>query len=128
MFFVIDSETNLSLSLLIRPDNTLFCEQPVTCHLSIREGSNFDTDLSDSSSCSRKRRTYKRFKINMLSTRTQMSWSKIKPTKLKCALSENSDQPEHPPSLIRVPFMGSKGPKDSPGKQPRLIRLDLCPG
>ena len=49
----------------------------------------------------------------------------------ECAPSEDSDQPGHPPSLIRVfavRFMGSQEPKLSSCGQRRLIRLGRCPG
>ena len=48
-----------------------------------------------------------------------------------CAPSEDSDQPGHPPSPIRVfavRSVGSKGPKLSSWGQQRLIRLGWCPG
>ena len=48
-----------------------------------------------------------------------------------CAPSEYSDEPGHPPSLIRVfvlHSMGSKGPQFSSRGQRRLIRLGGCPG
>ena len=54
-----------------------------------------------------------------------------KTNKMACAPSEDSDQPGHPPSLIRVfvvRLMGSKGPKLSSCGQRRLIRLGGCPG
>ena len=53
------------------------------------------------------------------------------PTKQLCAPSEDSDQPGHPHSLIRVfavCFMGSWGPNDCLCGQQRLIRLGRCPG
>ena len=48
-----------------------------------------------------------------------------------CAPSENSDQPGHPPSLIRVlavRSVSSYGPKLSSCGQRRLIRVGGCPG
>ena len=48
-----------------------------------------------------------------------------------CVPGLDSDQPGHPPSLIRVfavRSMGSKGPKLSSCGQRRLIRLGGCPG
>ena len=58
--------------------------------------------------------------------------------KMICAPSEDSDQPGHLPSLIRVfavrsmgswgPTMGSWGPNVSSCIQWRLIRLGRCPG
>ena len=49
----------------------------------------------------------------------------------ECASSEDSDQPRHLPSLLRVfavRSMGSWGPKVSSCGQKRLIRLSGCPG
>ena len=54
-----------------------------------------------------------------------------KTNKMTCAPSKDSDQPGHPPSLIRVfavCSMGSWGPNISSGVQWRLIRLGGCPG
>ena len=48
-----------------------------------------------------------------------------------CAPSEDSDQPWHPPSLIKVltvRLKGSYGPKLSSCGQRKLIRLGRCPG
>ena len=48
-----------------------------------------------------------------------------------CAPSEDSDQPGHPPSLIRVfavHSVGGWGPNVSSCEQQRLIRLGGCPG
>ena len=49
-----------------------------------------------------------------------------------CAPNEDSDQPGHPPSLIRVVAVrsvGSKGPKlSSCGQRKTPIRLGGCPG
>ena len=53
-----------------------------------------------------------------------------KTNNVTCAPSKDSDQPGHPPSLIRVfavRFMGGSGPKLSLGRQRRLIRLGRCP-
>ena len=53
-----------------------------------------------------------------------------KTNKVACASSEDSDQPGHPPSLIRVfavRSVGSKGPKVS-WTVKTLIRLGGCPG
>ena len=50
---------------------------------------------------------------------------------IECAPSEDSDQPGHPPSRIRVftvHTMGSLGPKVSSCRQWRLIRLGRYPG
>ena len=54
-----------------------------------------------------------------------------KTNKMTCASSEDSDQPGHPPSLIRVFAVRSK--KDwvlsyPLSTQQRLIRLGGCPG
>ena len=54
-----------------------------------------------------------------------------KTNKMIYAPSEDSDQPGHPPSLIRVfavCSMSSWGPKVSSCRQQRLIRLGRCPG
>ena len=51
-----------------------------------------------------------------------------KTNKMACAPSENSDQPEHPPSLITVRSMGSQGSIDSSFEQRRLISLGGCLG
>ena len=56
------------------------------------------------------------------------AWQK---NKMICAPSEDSDQPGHPPSLIRVfavRSIGSWGPNVSSCGQPRLIRLCGRPG
>ena len=53
-----------------------------------------------------------------------------KTNKMTCALSEHSDQPGHPPRLIRalgVRSIGSQGPKASSCGQVRLISLGGCP-
>ena len=53
----------------------------------------------------------------------RMSRRTTKPKKMLCALSEGSDQPGHPPSLIRiftVHSIGSYGPNFSPCGQWRL--------
>ena len=54
-----------------------------------------------------------------------------KTNKMSRAPSEDSDQPGHPPSLIRVSAgrsVGSQGPKLYPCGQRRLIILGGCPG
>ena len=54
-----------------------------------------------------------------------------KTNKMACAPSEDSDEPGHPPSLIKVfavRSMGSYGTKVSLCAQRRLIRLGGCPG
>ena len=53
-----------------------------------------------------------------------------KTNKMACAPSEDSDQPGHPPSLIRVFAVRMKKPwvlSYSWSAQPGLIRLDGCP-
>ena len=50
-----------------------------------------------------------------------MSRLMTKPKKMACAPSEDSDQPGHPPSLIRVFAVRMK--KSWAGRMPRLIRV-----
>ena len=70
--------------------------------------------------------------LSYVSSREQfILWAAPRKNKMICAPSEDSDQPAHPPSLIRVLARRSNGsqvPKAPSCGQRWLIRLDGCPG